>query len=390
MKNKVIMFILTLFLFIPINVKANEWIYQENIDNHSYLGICSYENRYFNGATQRIDVYYNLSDKGWVVGWTEDALKHDKSGTFDFVFSSRGKNVTIDNNYVADLQRGVCPQEAWIVSTPAIRTCFGTKDFCSGFGSSIGADTSAKKVDLANKISVSFTAWWMNKKYTCSDVKDINVEKIIKEIKGIIIPSNYEFPDFMIKNPEFTKGLEYIKTKADEFIKTCNEQVVGNTNLTNEEKNNMLNQNQQSLQGFQNDIENFRNQNMLEVEFFDTSTPSSNISTPTGEKTNATLNRLCGNSKLQNAMKFIGFLLLIVKIMVPILLIIMGSIDYAKSIISGDVALGKSTSSLFKRVIAAIVIFLLPTIVNFIFSLAKNEATYNKCRECIFKPYNCN
>lgn len=121
-----------------------------------------------------------------------------------------------------------------------------------------------------------------------------------------------------------------------------------------------------------------------------TTTPS----TPNIE--NAEIANFCCEPNIQNAFRFIGYLLLIVKIVIPIILIVLGVVDYAKVVTSSDAnALQKSTQSLIIRIIAGVVIFLLPTIVNFVFGLLKSKnitndvCSYDNCRICIFSPNKC-
>ncbi len=59
-----------------------------------------------------------------------------------------------------------------------------------------------------------------------------------------------------------------------------------------------------------------------------------------------------------------------VKIIAPVMLILFGSIDYAKAVIANDNdALKKATNNFVKRAIAAVAIFFLPFIINLILSL---------------------
>ena len=75
-------------------------------------------------------------------------------------------------------------------------------------------------------------------------------------------------------------------------------------------------------------------------------------------------------------MKFLNTVLTIFKIVIPVLLVIFGMIDLGKAVVSSDEkAIKSSTNSLIKKIVAAIVIFFLPTIVTAIVNLtgAKDE-----------------
>lgn len=89
-----------------------------------------------------------------------------------------------------------------------------------------------------------------------------------------------------------------------------------------------------------------------------------------------------------NVWAVVGYIVLIIKIVVPLLLILLGMIDLGKAVISSDEkAIKTSTNMLIKRFIAAVVIFFIPTIVNALFSVldvmgdAKND--YNICVKCV-------
>lgn len=90
--------------------------------------------------------------------------------------------------------------------------------------------------------------------------------------------------------------------------------------------------------------------------------------------------------------QFVGIILLIIKIVIPIVLIILGMIDLGKAVISSDEKqISKSAKSLLMRLIAAVVIFFVPTIISAVFSLlgAFNEevkADYDICETCIEHP----
>ena len=100
---------------------------------------------------------------------------------------------------------------------------------------------------------------------------------------------------------------------------------------------------------------------------------------------------ICKQSGILKSFRFLGYLLLIAKIIIPILLIIMGSIDFAKAMVaSNQDAVQKAGKSFAIRIATAVIIFVLPTIINFVFGLLPNYTNdYNKCRTCIFKPNDC-
>ncbi len=94
--------------------------------------------------------------------------------------------------------------------------------------------------------------------------------------------------------------------------------------------------------------------------------------------------------------QFIGWILFVFKIVIPLLLILFGMIDLGKAVVSSDEkAIKSATSSLVKRAIAAVVIFFIPTIVSAIFGIVtgfsgKVKEQYKVCANCVTKPGSCN
>ena len=100
----------------------------------------------------------------------------------------------------------------------------------------------------------------------------------------------------------------------------------------------------------------------------------------------------CG--KLKEPLKFVGRILQIVKIVIPLLIIAFGIIDLFHAIVgSKDDELKKSIRSLVLRCIAGVVIFFLPTIISIIFSLidswANIEGEFNACQKCVLNVREC-
>ena len=90
-----------------------------------------------------------------------------------------------------------------------------------------------------------------------------------------------------------------------------------------------------------------------------------------------------------NVWYVLGWVVTLIKIIIPLILIIMGMVDLGKAVVSSDdKQISKSVSSLIKRFIAAIVLFFIPTIVNAVFSaigaVSLSEGSdYLVCVRCI-------
>lgn len=103
------------------------------------------------------------------------------------------------------------------------------------------------------------------------------------------------------------------------------------------------------------------------------------------------LDNICQEERVRNTFKFLGRILFVVKVVIPIILIVFGAIDFGKALASSSAdALSKSTKMFIIRIVSGVVIFLLPTIINFVFSLAgADKSDYAVCRNCLFNPRTC-
>lgn len=99
---------------------------------------------------------------------------------------------------------------------------------------------------------------------------------------------------------------------------------------------------------------------------------------------------LCEDENVLKVFQIGGYLLIIAKILIPILLIIFGFADMFKAVVGDNEALKKQIPILIKRCIAAVVVFLIPTIVEFAFTLIPDGDNslekYEACKTCLFEP----
>lgn len=94
--------------------------------------------------------------------------------------------------------------------------------------------------------------------------------------------------------------------------------------------------------------------------------------------------------------QIVGYIFLILKIVIPLLLIIFGVIDFSKAVMAGkDDSVKGALQSLMWRAIAAVVIFFIPTIVNVVMGFISNfaesgaKSDFKVCQTCIVDPKNC-
>ena len=108
---------------------------------------------------------------------------------------------------------------------------------------------------------------------------------------------------------------------------------------------------------------------------------------------NINYNNICGDERILNFMQIIGMIINVVKILVPIIIVVLGMVDFGKAVIANDdKAISKSASSLIRRLIAGIIIFFIPTIVFALLNLAgvsdenNKSGSFVECTKCMLKP----
>lgn len=96
--------------------------------------------------------------------------------------------------------------------------------------------------------------------------------------------------------------------------------------------------------------------------------------------------------KTASMWQVVGYGLYALKIVIPLLIIILGIVDFTKAILSNDeAAINKKVSTLIQRVIMGVVIFLIPTIISIIMDIIPKTDEVNDnieaCETCLLKPF---
>ena len=85
-------------------------------------------------------------------------------------------------------------------------------------------------------------------------------------------------------------------------------------------------------------------------------------------------------------LKFVGYAILIFKIAIPIIIVVLGMMDFGKAVISEkDDDIKKQAVKLGRRVLAGIVIFFIPTIIEWLFGTVDGatNSDLKVCSKCI-------
>ena len=98
--------------------------------------------------------------------------------------------------------------------------------------------------------------------------------------------------------------------------------------------------------------------------------------------------QFCSDTK--ELLTFVGWIITIFKIAIPLIIIIFGMMDFGKAVVSEkDEDVKKQAVKLLRRAIAGIIIFFIPTLVIWIFETVNDYSSeaqdFNTCKECLLR-----
>lgn len=89
---------------------------------------------------------------------------------------------------------------------------------------------------------------------------------------------------------------------------------------------------------------------------------------------------ICDNGDVLSLLRIVNIVITIIKIVVPIMLIVVGMLDFLKAIKVGDEdLLSKAKKSFLNKSIAAICVFMVPTLVNVLVTISDPNNEYREC-----------
>ena len=103
---------------------------------------------------------------------------------------------------------------------------------------------------------------------------------------------------------------------------------------------------------------------------------------------------LCKSSNFTTPIKYVGWVVGVIKFVVPVIIIVFGMIDFFKMLTSskGDNII-KPVQGLLIRIVAGIIIFFVPYLIHYVFSMIDDwndyESHYSSCTKCLFDPGSC-
>lgn len=119
---------------------------------------------------------------------------------------------------------------------------------------------------------------------------------------------------------------------------------------------------------------------------FNTESPDYDVNYPIKD---TDMETICSMPSYRKPMKFVGVILRLVKILVPILIIVYGAYDLYKAMVSSkDDEIKKAIKSIGIRIVAGLFIFLLPGILQVLLNMINEWSEYKNswccCTECLF------
>ncbi len=94
-------------------------------------------------------------------------------------------------------------------------------------------------------------------------------------------------------------------------------------------------------------------------------------------------------SGLEPVLRIVGIVVWGIKVVVPIILIVVGMVDLAKAVgEKSEDKIKEAQQKLIKRAIAAVLVFLVVSLVGVIMTVVGDES-YEECMTCVNHPWGC-
>ena len=395
MKKIYFSLLIGLFLFLPGVVKAinhpfNQSHSNECLDDGKCMLLCGYETKeitavdIYGKETYRINsiyLYYHF-DGNYEVMWYRPYDVANMSPELTEFFATAQEhvgNVFFQPSIIDGFKEGVCPKYGYIDDSGfSDEICFDSDSkYCKetdpgGMGTdfnSIKGFESTLKYNYLDHVTNYFQNWSFNEVggMTCDDILEVeNAEEAVeKEVESY---SNFLFggdmPNFLKNNPTYKEQLEIAKSKYTERVSACKEEKIqeieNDESLSEEEKEALKDELEERVEDINDTIES-------------TGDRIENIRTNAilGESINVTLNVKNGCDIFSGDMKnWLIQLLDIIKIVGVVLAAILSMVDFLKGVGTGSAdTMKKVWKSVGNRLIAVILLFLLPVLIEFILGL---------------------
>ena len=99
-------------------------------------------------------------------------------------------------------------------------------------------------------------------------------------------------------------------------------------------------------------------------------------------------------SEAGQILQFVGYVLTLFKVAIPLIIIIYGILDFGKAVVaSKDDEIKTSAKRLLIRAISGVAIFFVPSVVMWLFgtitAYTQGSTGFENCKTCVLAPWNC-
>ena len=107
------------------------------------------------------------------------------------------------------------------------------------------------------------------------------------------------------------------------------------------------------------------------------------------------MSNICDYSSVLRTLKVLYYILMIIKVVLPIVLIISGIVIYAKATMNGtEEEIKKATSLFFKKLVSGLLVYIIPTFITALIGVLNAEykslsVNYGSCNVCLSMPEQC-
>ena len=397
-RNKLILFTflyIAFYMFLPHGVKAYTPVGDDCLDKGECMLVCNYYNTYKgkNGSAdvtrqRNISIYYVHKNKKWLLKWegtNQDRRIWERGpDAFSDVFEK-----PVYTNAEITASKFKCPKYGYL-DMSALNSdnelcfdndgkyCHGKSNVGTAFGTKASLFTGkGKDYDYADDIKKYFNNWVMGD-IPCSELGNTQSSTISKTIKEKInkdFQQNYmkgkAIPSFILNSSAYKtnveKGVEKMKkacvSEIDEQIKK------GEIDSATGEKwkNNINNIDSKDVQdAVDNARDEMADNSDFMLEDYDQPQDCTGIFGDPDDKDSVAF-------LIQKILDYI-------KVIAPILVVVLSSIDFVKVVWSSDdESMKKAQQKLGKRLVAAVFLFMLPVLINLMFNLINDSIIDPTC-----------
>lgn len=390
MKNKrliltIIFMAITFCFLMPTEVDAADIVEDNCINKKTCMVVCNYDNVRKGKLHSRITIYY-FFDGRWMTKWQDldgpvskrgplsiaKAFKDDRYSLLAGLNIYTEKEIS-EENFVCP-KNGYFDLNSWSSGNEVCfdengKYCEGKSNIGTSFGKKAESFVSQKKdYDYATEMKKYFEKWIVAD-WSCEELannaSDINrkiSDKMYDDFKTNFLYGN-KIPTFIENNKNFKSGVsKAVKVKKQECQKEITDKVSkGEMDAETGEK---LKQQIDDIDP--NDVQDAIDNIHFNIDDYNKPQDCEGIlGDPTDKNSLAYL--------IQTILNYI-------KIIGPILVVLLSSFDFVKVIwTSDDESMKKAQQKLGKRLVAAVLLFLLPLLINIMFNLINDSIVDPTC-----------